>query len=214
MRKDERTEKAMTKVKICGIRCLEDIMTINALLPDYAGFVFCPGKRQIDIEAAGALCAALDSRIKKAGVFANQDRSFIEKTRRACGLDVLQLHGDETPGECIYEGCEVWKAIRVKDIESIAPAERYRNGRILFDSYDMHAYGGSGKVFNWRLLYSFKDRERMILAGGLSPENVAAAVSEISPYAVDVSSGVETEGKKDYEKVKQFIENVRGAQSI
>ena len=201
----------MTKVKICGLKREEDIEIVNALLPDYAGFVFCPSKRQVDINKAGALCAALDRRIKKTGVFVNQDRSFIEKARKECGLDVLQLHGEEAPGECVFEGCEVWKAVRVKDRSSLVLAESYRTPRILFDAFEENSHGGLGKSFNWELLRLFEDKERIILAGGLSPENVAAAVREVSPYAVDVSSGVETEGKKDFEKVKLFIENARGA---
>lgn len=200
----------MVKVKICGIRREEDIEIVNALLPDYAGFVFCPSKRQVDIGKAASLCAALDSRIKKAGVFVNQDRGFIEQARRECGLDVLQQHGDEPPGDCVFEGCEVWKAVRVKSRASIEFAGSYHTAGILFDAYNESEYGGSGKVFNWELLRLFEDRRRIILAGGLSPENVAEAVQSVRPWAVDVSSGVETDGRKDLGKVKLFIENARG----
>lgn len=199
----------MIKIKICGLRLKEDIETVNALLPDYAGFVFCPGKRQVDIDRARTLCAALDSHIKKVGVFVNQDRSFIEEARRECGLDVLQFHGDEAPGECVYDGCEVWKAIRVKSRASIVLAESYHTDRILFDAYCEDAYGGSGKAFNWELLRLFEDKRRIILAGGLSPENVGEAVRIILPWAVDVSSGVETDGRKDFKKVKTIIEKTR-----
>ncbi len=204
----------MAKVKICGLRSEEDIEIVNALLPDYAGFVFCPGKRQVDISKARKLCAALDSSIKKVGVFVDQDRSFIEEARKQCGLDVLQLHGNEPPEDCAYSGCEVWKAVRVKNAASIALAESYDTDRILFDAYDENTYGGSGKSFSWGMLRLFKDKQRMILAGGLSPENAAEAVRFVRPFAADVSSGVETDGKKDFNKVKRFIENVRGANGL
>jgi phosphoribosylanthranilate isomerase len=199
----------MAKVKICGLRNEEDIEIANALLPDYAGFVFCPSKRQVGIGKASALCAALDSRIKKAGVFVNQTRDFIEEAQRECELDVVQLHGYEAPEECVY-GCEVWKAIRVKSVASIVLADSYNTDKILFDAYDANKYGGSGKTFNWELLHFFNDKDRLILAGGLSPGNVGDAVRIVSPYAVDVSSGVETDGRKDFEKVKLFIEKARG----
>jgi phosphoribosylanthranilate isomerase len=200
----------MTKVKICGLRSEEDIEIVNALLPDYAGFIFCPSKRHVDIRKALKLCGALDSRIKKAGLFVDQDRGFIEEARKQCGLDVLQLHGNEAPEDCVYEGCEVWKAVRVKSAASIALAYSYDTDRILFDAYDENAYGGSGKAFNWELLQMFIDKGRIILAGGLSQENVNKAVRFVRPFAVDVSSGVETDGKKDFEKVKLFIKNARG----
>jgi phosphoribosylanthranilate isomerase len=203
----------VAKVKICGLQREEDIDIVNALLPDYAGFIFCPGKRQVDIGKAAALCAALDSRIKIAGVFVNQSRSFIEEARERCGLHVLQLHGYEAPEDCDYSGFKVWKAIRVKSAASIVLAESYHTDRILFDAYDENAYGGSGKAFNWELLRLFQDKQRIILAGGLSSGNVEDAIRRIRPYAVDVSSGVETDGRKDYGKVKLFIENARGAKT-
>ncbi len=201
----------MAKVKICGLQSEEDIEIVNVLLPDYAGFIFCPSKRQLDVDKASSLCASLDDRIKRVGVFVNQNRRFIERAREECSLDVLQMHGDEAPDQCMHEGCEVWKAIRVRNSASILLAEAYTTDRILFDAYDKDAYGGSGKEFNWELLSLYKEKERMILAGGLSPENIEAAVSEVRPYAVDVSSGVETEGRKDFEKVKLFIERARRA---
>ena len=201
----------MVKVKICGLRRREDIEIVNELLPDYAGFVFCNSKRRLDVCEAAALCAALDGRIKKVGVFAFQERAFIEKAAAECGLDAIQLHGDETPEQCVYRGVEVWKAVRVRDEESVRLAESWPAERILFDAYDDKTYGGSGKAFDWELLRPFKDKRRMVLAGGLSPENVAAAALKARPYAVDVSSGVETDGRKDYEKVKLFIENARRA---
>ncbi len=200
----------MTKVKICGLGREEDIYMVNELLPDYVGFVFCPSKRQVDINKASALCAALDRRIKKVGVFVGQSRSFIEEALNECGLDVLQMHGSESFEECRYEGCEVWKAIRVKSRASIALAESCATDRILFDAYDENSYGGSGKTFSWELLQMFEDKQRIILAGGLSPENAGDAVRLVRPYALDVSSGVETDGKKDYNKVKIFIQNTRG----
>ncbi|MDD5017437.1 MAG: phosphoribosylanthranilate isomerase [Eubacteriales bacterium] len=199
----------MTRIKICGLGCRGDVEILNVLLPDYAGFVFCPSKRQIDPGKAKKLCVLLGSSIKKVGVFVNQKRGDIEKIKGECGLDVVQLHGDEAPGECAYDGCEVWKAIRVRDEKSLAAMEEYRVDRFLLDAYSENAYGGTGKAFNWDILGAYKGKNDIVLAGGLNPLNIEAAIRTVAPYAVDLSSGVEHNGKKDFDKVKDLIQKVR-----
>jgi phosphoribosylanthranilate isomerase len=197
----------MTKVKICGVTCVKDIEIVNALLPDYAGFVFAKSKRWLSLEDAIKLCGMLDPRVKKAGVFVNETRENIQKTIDACGLGVVQLHGEERYGDDTFEGCAIWKAIRVKDGASLQGLDDHDAEAFVLDAYSKDAYGGTGKTFDWSLAKNL--RVRIVLAGGLTPENVRGAIQALRPFAVDVSSGVEANGAKDYDKVKRFIEIVR-----
>jgi len=200
------------KIKICGLRRYQDIDYANELGIDYAGFVFALSPRKVDLNQAQKLIARLNKSIKKVGVFVNQSKEFIEEACYALGLDVVQLHGDETHDEAMAyaeSGIEVWKAIRVKNADDLVLAGTYRVDGILLDTAVGGHYGGTGQTFDWGLLEGFSFNSKLILAGGLNSHNVRQAIVKARPYAVDVSSGVETDGFKDYHKMKEFIERVR-----
>ncbi|MEJ2684813.1 MAG: phosphoribosylanthranilate isomerase [Candidatus Sulfobium sp.] len=198
----------MVKVKICGITNLEDAEAAVDFGADALGFVFFEDSpRFVPPETAAAIIRSLPSFVASVGVFVNERRENIESVLSSTGIDVIQLHGEETPEMCMFSR-RVVKAIRVKSLESLAPLEEFRNlvSAFLLDTYAPDALGGTGRIFNWDVALEAKQFGRVILAGGLTPDNVAAAVGRVGPYAVDVSSGVELrKGKKDHEKMKRFI---------
>jgi phosphoribosylanthranilate isomerase len=204
----------MVKLKICGLRRNIDIEYVNRHLPDYIGFIFAESKRQVEPEQVKLLTGQLDYRIKKVGVFVNAALDKVLHTVDLCGLDVVQIHGDESP-EYIYElksklkGTEVWKAIRVKDADSIKTMKAYNADAFVLDAYVDGCYGGAGKTFDWSLAIEAKNYGNIVLAGGLNLKNVREATGLVHPFAVDISSGVETDGFKDEEKIKDFIYSVR-----
>ncbi|PWN00352.1 MAG: N-(5'-phosphoribosyl)anthranilate isomerase [Massilioclostridium sp.] len=203
----------MTKFKLCGLRSIEDIEIANRYHPDYVGFVFAPSKRQVTKEQAKKLITQLNPAILPVGVFVNTPLEELLEISHTAELKVIQLHGEESP-ELVKRlkqnsSCEVWKAIRVKNEESVKGLERYQADRYLMDAYQSGAYGGSGKQFQWKLIQHLP-KERLILAGGLNRKNLIEAVTTVRPYAVDLSSGAETDGHKDESKVKQLIELMKG----
>lgn len=198
----------MVKIKICGLRREEDIAFVNSLGVDYAGFVFAPGRRQINLSRAAKLVTKLAKGISKVGVFVNAPRPVIEQHAAALGLDVIQLHGDEGPADTHYQQL-VWKAFRVRDAEFKHQLSRYTVDGILLDAPAGGTYGGSGQTFDWLLTQGINLRVPLILAGGLQAANVAAAMRIVQPAVVDVSSGVEVNGYKDFSKMEQFVERVR-----
>ncbi|QSZ28218.1 phosphoribosylanthranilate isomerase [Aceticella autotrophica] len=200
----------MVKIKICGIRRIEDIEYLNILKPDYAGFVFAKSKRQVNIETAKALIEKLDKKIKTVGVFVNEDRNDVLNKANRLNLDVLQFHGDETPEYTDnFKGFIVWKAIRVKDIRDLELIKQYSVDGILLDSKIEGSFGGTGIPFDWNILNNVRMDKQLILAGGLNSDNILKAIEIVKPDIVDISSSVETEGYKDYKKMKEFIEKVR-----
>jgi phosphoribosylanthranilate isomerase len=208
----------MTRIKICGIRRKEDIDILNRLFPDFAGFVFAPGKRQVSAEKARELSERLHHRIKKVGVFVNEQQENLMEIAYMCGLDAVQLHGDESPEYTAdilrYSkkdgiGFEVWKAIRIRDENSIKQIGEYSADAYLLDAFSKESYGGTGKGYDLKLVAGVSGRGRIILAGGLTPENVIDAIGKVRPFAVDTSSGVEKDGFKDEFKIKAFIKAVR-----
>ncbi|MDI3528317.1 MAG: phosphoribosylanthranilate isomerase [Thermoanaerobacter sp.] len=201
----------MVKVKICGLRRKEDIEYANELKPDYVGFVFAKSKRQIEVEQALDLISLLDKEIKTVGVFVNEPVENVLKIAQTLNLDVLQFHGDETQDYVDnFKNFTVWKAIRIKDKEDLEKTKEFRVNSFVFDTLTKKEYGGTGKTFNWEVLKGFELNVPIILAGGLNENNVEEAIKIVNPYGVDVSSGVETEGYKDFKKLKSFIEKVRG----
>lgn len=207
----------MVKVKICGIKMKIDVSCINKYLPEYAGFVFASSARQVDAQTAKALAAYLDDRIKKVGVFVNENVHRVVEIAAECGLDAVQVHGDEPP---VYfaklrellcsKPVEIWKAMRVKDRDTINEMSCYDVDAFVLDAYNENSYGGAGKAFDWDIAAKAGKRGRIILAGGLNPQNVSEAVRIVRPFAVDVSSGVETGGYKDISKIRDFINAARG----
>jgi phosphoribosylanthranilate isomerase len=201
------------KIKICGITNLDDALASIDYGADALGFVFYPkSPRYITPEKAGEITAQLPPFITTVGVFVNEAPANIKEVMTLARLQVLQLHGDETP-----HACSTWspvvKAFRVKDFVDLKPLEQYKSlSAYLIDTYAPSTYGGTGQIFNWDIAVEAKKFGRIILSGGLTPENIEKAVRWVKPYAVDVSSGVEAEkGKKDSKKLKEFIERAKAA---
>ena len=205
----------MTKIKICGLKRTEDIEYVNELLPDYAGFVFAESSRRISLKEARKLISLLDKNIKTVGVFKDEE---IEKVRYAAEylkLDVIQLHGSEDADYIKkLSDYKVWKAVGIDPKaacldQSINALDEYEIDGILLDSSVEGVKGGTGVSFQWDIINNRNIRKKLILAGGLNPENVENAIRKAKPYAADVSSGVEEDGVKSYKKIKKFIEKVR-----
>ncbi|RBP46909.1 phosphoribosylanthranilate isomerase [Garciella nitratireducens] len=196
----------MTKIKICGVTRIEEIDYINKFKPEYIGFIFAKSKRQVSLDTAIRLRHRLSKEIKSVGVFVDQEIEKVEKIAQKVGLDVLQFHGQEDRSYINhFKEYEVWKAILVSNKRELFKMYPYKNIRLLFDSEQ----GGSGKPFDWNIIKKCHLEKQIILAGGLDCDNVVEAIQKLHPFAVDVSSGVETNGVKDAQKVKKFIKKVR-----
>lgn len=198
----------MTKIKLCGLTRPEDIAAANKLKPEYIGFVFAAkSKRAVSREIAAGLKAQLSSEIKAVGVFVNETPETVAGLLNAGILDIVQLHGQED--EAYLKSLRsmtnkpLIQAFRVTDAASLAKAEKSPADLVLLDS----GAGGTGTAFDWTLLNKFS--RPYFLAGGLGPDNAAEAVKLLHPYAVDVSSGIETAGKKDPAKMAAFVAAVR-----
>ena len=210
----------MPKVKMCGISKVETIPAIIDAKPDYMGLVFAPSKRQVTVDQAKTLVEELHKQyavrynsktIKTVGVFVNETIENLLKIAEEVKLDVIQLHGDEDESfiQILKEqsNVEVWKAVQVR---SAADAEKWIDSSadmLLFDAYHKDERGGTGEVFDWSSLDEFE--RPFMLAGGMDSTNVACAIRTVRPYGIDISSGIETEGVKDDEKIKAFTHIVR-----
>ena len=201
------------RVKVCGITDLADAQAVVAAGADALGFVFYEkSPRCVATEKAAEIVAALPPFVTTVGLFVNAGQDVISSTMMTAGLDVAQLHGDETPADCRLAPWRTIKALRVKNADSLHSAADYPVSALLLDAWSDDAYGGTGKQFDWQLVQQLNSQCPVILAGGLNPDNVAAAIATAKPYAVDVSSGVElSPGRKDIEKVNKFIQQVRNA---
>ncbi|KPC36745.1 N-5'-phosphoribosylanthranilate isomerase [Pseudomonas syringae pv. cilantro] len=199
--------------KICGITRIEDALAAVEAGADAIGLVFYPrSPRAVTIQQARAIIAALPPFVTTVGLFVNASRCELNETLEAVALDLLQFHGDETPEECDGYHRPYIKALRVKAGDDIALACRaYRNARgVLLDTYVEGVPGGTGETFDWALIPDDLDKP-VILAGGLTSANVAQAIAQVRPYAVDVSGGVEkSKGIKDREKILAFMSAVQG----
>ena len=208
------------KVKMCGISKVETIPAVVDAKPDYMGLVFAPSKRQVTVEQAKTLVEELHKQyavrynsetIKTVGVFVNETVENLLKIAEEVKLDVIQLHGDEDESfiQILKEqsNVEVWKAVQVR---SAADAEKWIDSSadmLLFDAYHKDERGGTGEVFDWSSLDEFE--RPFMLAGGIDSTNVARAIRTVRPYGLDISSGIETNGVKDDEKIKAFTNIVR-----
>ena len=191
----------MTKVKICGLSTPEAVQTAVEAGADYIGFVFAPSKRQVTLEQARQLATGIPKGVQKVGVFVSPQREEVEQACQVVGLDLIQVHGpmDDTILQDLPK--QTIRAVQVgKDVTLPETSADY----LLFDA----PVAGSGETFNWQELESQNVTKPFFIAGGLTEDNVADAIRFFHPYAVDVSSGVETNGKKDQEKIKRFIERV------
>lgn len=202
-----------TRVKICGITNVEDALQAVEAGADALGFVFYHrSPRFVTPREVQKIIAELPPFVTTVGLFVNEPLPRIRRTMAAARLDVVQLHGDESPEDCLIEPLRVIKALRIKDAASLEGAARYQVSALLLDAWSDEHYGGTGLSFDWQLARHLTGKRPLILAGGLTPENVVAAVRQVKPYAVDVSSGVEAApGKKDHRKVAEFICRVRNA---
>ncbi|MDR0504113.1 MAG: phosphoribosylanthranilate isomerase [Treponema sp.] len=226
----------MSKIKICGLSRIQDIEAVNRTLPDFIGFVFAPGRRRVDIALAAMLKEKLNSQIETVGVFVNEKIETITEIYRKGIINLVQLHGDEDDeyikqlkkscavlvhstagsfaGGTYSEAsstCRVIKAVGVGDVLPSLPVE---SDYVLFDTLSEHR-GGTGKSFDWRILKEYCTASLyhglpFFLAGGLSIENTAEAIQMLNPFCIDVSSGVETDGLKDTEKIEKIVSMIRG----
>ncbi|MEW6574061.1 MAG: phosphoribosylanthranilate isomerase [Bacillota bacterium] len=213
------------RVKICGIRDAETAAVAVAAGADALGFVFAESKRKIAPETAREIISRLPPFVATVGVFVDAPREFVSEVADFCRLDAVQLHGTESPEYCLELGRKVIKAFGVRqkgilssgaatggllseaDLELIAAYHSV--SAVLLDTSVPGLAGGTGRTFDWGLLSGMRFQVPLILAGGLTPENVAAAVRIARPYAVDVSSGVETDGRKDAAKIHVFIRQAK-----
>ena len=197
----------MTKIKLCGLSRPCDIQTANELMPEYIGFVFAPkSRRYIDPQKAAGLKELLSSAIRAVGVFVDEAPDTVAALLNSGVIDIAQLHGseDEAYIQRLRQHTDkpIIKAFQIKSRHDLAEAKACTADHILLDSG-----AGTGNVFDWSILQDVK--RPYFLAGGLSPDNVGDAVRLLHPYAVDVSSGIETDGRKDEEKAAAFIAAVR-----
>ncbi|WP_305042449.1 phosphoribosylanthranilate isomerase [Geoalkalibacter sp.] len=201
------------RVKICGLTRLDEALHAVACGADALGFVFYPGSlRCVSPEQAAAIIDALPPFVSTVGLFVNEAPRRIAEIAQQCRLDLVQLHGDESPADCLVPGRRVIKALRVRDRASLAQAAEYPVAALLLDAWVAGHYGGTGATFNWDLAADQARRAPVVLAGGLTPDNVADAVRRVLPFAVDVSSGVESApGRKDPGRVAAFIRNAKAA---
>ncbi len=200
------------KVKICGITRLEDALAAERLGADALGFNFWPrSKRYVTPAAAREIVRRLPPLVTPVGLFVNQPESEMVGVAQETGMRVLQLHGDEPPDLCAHLPFPVIKAIRVDAVKTLAALASYEVSAFLLDT-PSRGYGGSGAPFDWSLAEGVSEIAAIILAGGLTPENVARAITAVRPYAVDVASGVESApGIKDHSKMARFIEAAKSA---
>ncbi|KAB2443238.1 phosphoribosylanthranilate isomerase [Bacillus luti] len=199
------------KVKICGITDMKTAKRACEYGADALGFVFAESKRKITPEQAKEIIGELPAHVLKIGVFVNESVEVIQKIADECGLTHVQLHGDEDNYQIERLNIPSIKALGVISEGDMKNAQAYEANYILFDSPKEKFHGGNGKKFSWELLTHMPNelREKTILAGGLNALNIEEAIRTIQPYMVDVSSGVETEGKKDVEKIKEFIKKAK-----
>ncbi|WP_263701869.1 phosphoribosylanthranilate isomerase [Bacillus thuringiensis] len=195
------------KVKICGITDMETAKHACEYGADALGFVFAESKRKITPKRAEEIIQKLPANVLKVGVFVNESVEVIQKIADECGLTHVQLHGEEDNYQIRRLNIPSIKSLGVTSESDMKNAQGYETDYILFDSPKEKFHGGNGKTFSWELLGHMPKelRKKTILAGGLNALNIEEAIRTVRPYMVDVSSGVEIEGKKDVEKIKQFI---------
>ena len=202
----------MTKVKICGFTNSENARDAAIAGVDAIGLVFYDkSPRNVDIQKAREIVAALPPFINRVGLFVNANPSFIDEVLCEVPLDTLQFHGDEEVVDCTQYQMPFIKSLRVTSKTNLDQiAEHFSDASaLLLDSYNPNSYGGTGEIFDWSLA-RVKINLPIILAGGLNSENVSEAISQVNPYAVDASSGVESSpGMKDIDKILAFIQSIR-----
>ncbi|WP_216731967.1 phosphoribosylanthranilate isomerase [Streptococcus mitis] len=192
----------MTKVKICGLSTKEAVKTAVSAGADYIGFVFAPSKRQVTLEQAAELAKIIPSHIQKVGVFVSPNRAELLEAVDKVGLDFVQIHGQVV--DKLFENLPCG-SIQAVQVDGNGHVPNSQADYLLFDA----PFAGSGQTFDWGQLDTTELAQLFFIAGGLNEDNVARAIQHFSPFAVDVSSGVETDGQKDHEKIRRFIERVK-----
>ncbi|MFQ5686874.1 MAG: phosphoribosylanthranilate isomerase [Candidatus Scalindua sp.] len=201
----------MTKVKICGIKTLSDAKFAVDYGADAIGFVFAESIRKVSKEKARAIMQKLPPFVTTVGLFVNDTAENIEAICRFCGLNAIQLHGNERPALLNkLKDFKTIKAFRIRNEKDIIPIKEYKPDAILLDGYSENKMGGAGASFDWKIVKRLRTSIPVIVAGGLTHLNVSQAIRIANPYAVDVSSGVESKpGKKDRKLIKKFIDAVK-----
>jgi phosphoribosylanthranilate isomerase len=204
-------ELDVPRVKICGITSVRDALHAAGCGADALGLVFHPeSPRCVTRQQAREIVAELPPFVVPVGLFVNCTAEQIGDIAAVCGFDTVQLHGDEAPDDCRLAPLRVIKALRVRDRASLNGIDEYPVSALLLDAWVPGTYGGTGRTFNWQLAAAAALKHRVVLAGGLTPDNVAEAVRTVRPYAVDVSSGVESApGRKDPDLVAAFVRNAK-----
>ncbi|UFJ42772.1 phosphoribosylanthranilate isomerase [Brevibacillus humidisoli] len=209
----------MTCVKICGVRDAETLRLLSEQNVDYVGFVFAESRRRVSPQQVGEMLRQVPDHPPAVGVFVNPTREELDNVFEHALLQVIQLHGRESPDDCVrvrdrYHTA-VWKAISVKDGEQLAAeVDRYRScvDAFLFDTYDKVLAGGTGRRFSWERIPELAELAGSVpffVAGGIDSVNVGRLLDAYGPQAIDISSGVETDGVKDHNKIQTFLERVR-----
>lgn len=200
----------MTKVKICGLMEREHVDIAVQAGADAIGFVFAPSKRRVTVPQAHELAKDVPSNVWKIGVFVNPTLEELMTAIQEVPLDFVQYHGDETSDFIRSNNLPSIKALSVRNEEDVLQAKQYNTDYYLFDAPGTDYQGGSGEVFDWKLMEINRiPTEKIILAGGLNPTNIKWAIELVNPYMVDVSSGVERNGSKDKELIESFIRAVK-----
>ena len=192
----------MTKIKICGLSTKEAVKTAVSAGADYIGFVFAPSKRQVTVEQAIELAKFIPANVNKVGVFVSPSRADLLEAIEKVGLDLVQVHGQVA--DDLFEDLPC-ASIQAVQVDGNGHVPNSQADYLLFDA----PVAGSGQTFDWDQLDMTELAQPFFIAGGLNEDNVARAIQHFSPFAVDVSSGVETDGQKDHEKIRRFIERVK-----
>jgi phosphoribosylanthranilate isomerase len=204
----------VTQVKICGITNEEDALRAAKLGAAAVGFIFYPpSPRTIKPDDARKIVSVLPDELVKVGVFVNEKIAEIKRVMKYCGLDMIQLHGDESSEFCReFPASRVIKTIELKKDDDLTHALNYDVAAILVDSRHAGLYGGTGRKANWELAFLIKNKKPLILSGGLNEDNIVQAIKDVAPHAIDINSGVESEpGKKDHAKLARIFDIIRHA---
>ncbi len=202
-------------IKFCGIRRKEDVEFCNTLLPEYMGMILSQGfKRTISAELAAELVRQKNAAIKAVGIFVNEAPKQIADIAKETLIDIIQLHGDET-AETVFEikrliGLPIWKAVRVRNEQDIRSAEKLGVDRLILEGFAPGKIGGEGMKADWELLSAAKPQIPFFLAGGITPENIREGIASVKPDGVDISGGIETNGIKDFNKMRKIANIIRG----
>lgn len=200
----------MTLVKICGLKDIGHVQVAVEAGANAIGFIFATSHRQISLTQAQMLVNEIPPEVLKIGVFVNETKETIERYAREVPLDLIQLHGDESPEFAESLSVPIIKALSITNEDDVRKAAGYNVDYYLFDTPGVEYRGGSGHTFDWTLLEKVNiPKDKVILAGGLHTENVQSAIQIVQPFMVDVSSGVETEKRKDAKKIRAFVHAVR-----